>query len=289
MDVVDWLVSLRRRWVIALLVLLVTAGAVFGVGSAVNVRYEANASLVLLGPSSYVDQEGADVKVNPYARFGGAGEGITGTTLVALLMSPQTLRQAEEDGFPGEYTVMFNPNGGGAILDLTVTSATPGESLRGLDRIVATAQDTLLAQQTGAGAPESSLVRASVLTRDEEPGSLNGARIRAMGATAVFGVVLAFLLTRVLDVRRRSRDARRAGAGEGGVEAPAPPSGAGVNPGKETLPPSRRPQPAGRRSWVGAVPAPAPAPTPAPLMEAPVDLERVLARATARGPKPPGR
>ncbi|MGJ7442292.1 hypothetical protein [Aquipuribacter sp. MA13-6] len=222
MDVVDWLRSLRNRWVVSTVMVLVTAGCVFGVSLLVLPRYEASASLLLLGPNSYVDQQGDDIRVNPYARFGGAGEGVTGTTLIAVLMSPQVMREAVADGFPGEYELAFNPSGGGAIIDITVTADSPEESLRGVEMMVATAQETLMTQQTEAGAPEESLVNASLLTQSEEAESLDGAKIRAMGVTAVFGLALTLLLTRGLDVRKQRRLARRVGAGPTGRSGAEP-------------------------------------------------------------------
>lgn len=216
MDVLDWLRSLRRQWFVALLMVLITAGAVYGTTILVTPRYETSGTLLLLGPNSYVDVDGQDVAINPFARYGGSGEAVTAATLVAVLMSPSSLREAEEGGFPGEYVVSNSPFVAGAI-DIVVTSDTPEDSLEGLGMVIDDLQDRLLESQVEAGAPESSLIGSSVLTRSEEAQSLDGAQLRAMAVTAALGVALAVLLARGVDLARRRRRSHRS---SGGVPRP---------------------------------------------------------------------
>lgn len=208
MDLMALVSAVLRQWIAFVVVLVLSAAGAVAVGSVVPQTYEAHASFLLLGPSSYVDSDGNRVRINPYARAGGAGEGIAANTALVVLNSPQARLEAEEAGFEGDYTLTASPLGG-AILDLGVTADRSVDALYWLDWMIQRVQQTVVDGQSEADAPDDSLVNATLLTRSPEADAVNGTRIRAVVVTFGAGALLSVVVALGLDALRRRRADRQ--------------------------------------------------------------------------------
>ncbi len=211
----------RHYWVAALGVLVLTAVAVLLVPRNVSPSFEATGSIILLTPSTVDGGNGEQVDVNPWSRFGGGAEGVASTAIIEVLTSKSTEAQVMADDAVQEYTVVLNPGGNGAIIDISVTATNP-EAAIGAYQLVS---DLLVAElddrQEQSGTPKSTWLRAQPLTTPTAAIELEGSEKRAMIAVAALGVVAAVALAVALDALAtfRSRGESEPDGSEGSPES----------------------------------------------------------------------
>ncbi len=211
MRLTDLLGAFRRRFIILIIGLLVTAAAVTGAVSRVEPTYTAQASIVLLPPRS-AGTGGS----NPFLSLQGLTQALDVLTISLNQRVAEEIpsgNQRRIDLGPDLSGSAFNRNSDGPILQVSVRSDTAASSLAYLDDVVALVAPTLEQIQTDIRVPTNTQVYSQLIATDKQPAVSQQPRIRA--AFVVF--IVFFLLTCFLVVAidrwltgRRTRRLERA-------------------------------------------------------------------------------
>ena len=193
-----------RQWYIVFLVLLATVAAAVLLGREIDPEYEAKSAIVLLNASTTVGEDGEVVRLNPYSRMGGS-EVFAANALVNVSSSQPFAKRLVVLGIEGEYKVGNNPQGGGAILDIYVTSTSAEDALNDLETLTAAVQEELASRQERTGAPKETWITSDLLTWPNEATPLFGSRVRVYGAIGILGIVGSISLAFLVDLLRHPR------------------------------------------------------------------------------------
>jgi len=220
MDLWSALKVIARRWPIVVAALLVTAVTANVAVGKVDPEYEAAGSVVLLGPSTVVEQ-GAVVDVNPYLRLYGA-ERILANTMVSVMKGPHFQQRVAQAGAGGPFEATIQPEA--AIINIVTRDVDAGATIRRLDTVIDLMKKELADRQRAAGAPPDTWVSADVLTISDQPTTLMGSRLRVLVAVVALGLAIAVSLAFIAEsIAQRPR--RRAVVREGLRERAPVPSG----------------------------------------------------------------
>ena len=196
MDLWNAFKVIARRWPIVVASMLVTAvGANIAVAR-VKPDYEAKGTVVLLAPSTVVEQGGV-VDVNPYTRFG--AERVVASALVSVMRGPQFEQRVEQVVAEPEFEVNLDPQGSGAIISVVAKARDGAAALRTLDTVIELLKRELADRQRAAGAPPDTWITADVLTLSDRPTQLLGSRLRVLIAVVALGVGIAITLAFVVE------------------------------------------------------------------------------------------
>ena len=200
----ELIASLRRRWPLLLVALLLTMAAVTFTVRAVPPTYETTASVVLVPPKSTDDP-----KANRYLSLGGLSQ--AASVMVRALNSDATHAAVGITPDRGEYVVATDFTTSAPILIVTATSHRAGISTRLASDVVQQVPKVLAGLQNRLAIGPDSRIVSIELTRDAHPTVLQKTRIRA--GIAVGGGVLVLLVLGIgaLDGLLLRRAARRDG------------------------------------------------------------------------------
>ncbi len=221
MDLVTFLRVLLRRWDVVLPGLLLTLVTVMAAGTSVDPEYEAEGSVLLLGPSTSTSSQGA-VAVNPYLSFNSSLE--SSAAIVAESMSSgETVRELADAGATAGYKVSHTQK----TPILTVSARGPSKELvlYTADLVLQRLQEDLATRQEEAGAPAATLIRSQVLS-PPRAAMHAGNRPRVMTAVGAVGlgttIMLAFAVESLATWRNRQRQQHTPPASVGPVFAGFP-------------------------------------------------------------------
>jgi hypothetical protein len=215
-----------RHWLVASLAIVGTAAAgVFFVGR-VAPEYEAKGSVILLAPPSARSPDGQFVAVNPFSRFDDS-MAVTASAMVNIMRSPQMAQTLHDGGVEGGYELEPDLNGGGSIVLVTVTAATPEQAVHAFDVVRQAMQNLLDQLQAQAGAPENTRLRLDGLAPPTKASALITSKVRVgVGVLLIgsLGLVVLLVLAEAWSARRvRRREARhRRNAEREQLDAPSP-------------------------------------------------------------------
>jgi capsular polysaccharide biosynthesis protein len=219
MDIFAILRSLRRHWVITLVVAALTVGGSLSLLLVMPRNYESSASYVLVNPDSGPTQDeiAADPSLavnrnNPYLRFSNpstVGQVLSGRVSAANVREELTAKGAGED-----YRIAPSPEfgGSGQVLDLVGTGTSPQQAEETL-RLVADRMVTELTDmQAVYGADPSTFINVLPVAAPTKAKLVLSGTVRAMVGFAVAGVLLLFSAISVAeatDFRWSGRQRRR--------------------------------------------------------------------------------
>lgn len=181
----DVLRSLRRRWYLVLVALLIAAAGTFAVSTRVVPSHVSTASIVLVPP---VDSE--DPQLN---RFLDLSNVATSVDVVVRSMSSSTVVADLQDQVPGAtYTIATDPATSAPVLLVTSTADDAGPAQEMLEAVLAQVPRSLADIQDEVGIAQSRQITSLVVAQDEEPTVDNSTRVRVLGVAFVglFGVLL---------------------------------------------------------------------------------------------------
>ncbi|WP_159501570.1 hypothetical protein [Microbacterium sp. 18062] len=204
----DLLRGLLRRWYVIVAGLLLAGGGAYLVFDAVPVRYEANATMMLLPPEESLGVEGS----NPYLILGGMGQALA--VLTTRLNAPVTRDALLGDDDETDYGVTADTTTGAPFLEITTQTVTEHDALAVIAEVQEAARAELERMQVELEIPAESIIGIMDVAADIEATRLSSTRMQLTLATATVGAVLTIVVAAVADgllaVRRRRRVAANA-------------------------------------------------------------------------------
>jgi hypothetical protein len=201
---------LLRRWYLALVGLLATAGLIALAVHAVPPKYEATADVLLLPPKT---TNGA----NPYLLLGGLQS--AADVVSRAMMDTDTVRTVEIAAGSRKYVVEPDHTTSGPVLLITVTESSPAVAAKVRKIVIDQVPVTLLALQAASNVQPSFRITDQLITKDD-PTAYRSSQYRAVLIAAGFGIFGTLLFSALVDsfILRRRKD-----------EAPEPPAPPSVN------------------------------------------------------------
>ena len=200
----DFLRVLGRRWYLVLLGVILTTVASVGVVRLISPTYEADATVLLIGPSVTVAGD-KNVPVNAYLRLD-AGLRPIRDVATQVLMDPRSQAQFLASAPTSTYTVAPTPLSTAPMLTFVVKSKNPAEASALSETLLTSLDQTLAGLQKEAAAPAQLLVTNRVVSQSA-PYPLKGNQLRAALAVGALGLIISLLLPFLAESasRRRSR------------------------------------------------------------------------------------
>lgn len=244
MDLVDILLTVLRRWYLALLVAAVGIALSIYAASTLEPVYSVESQSLVVGPvkdtTGIISPEGPqEERVNPYTRFSGSLD-VTAQAIIRVVDGSEFRSVLETEGLDGDYEFEAPP--GAALILVTTEAPTPGGASALAKRVSQGLVVTLAGVQSEAGVPDDEQITLRNLTISE-PEELSGSRQRVLiggvVVSLILGAVVAVAADTVLDRRRRT--VAKPGPGsqgtadpQGGSEAYRNETEPGANPSEHT-------------------------------------------------------
>jgi polysaccharide biosynthesis protein PslJ len=200
MDAVGSLRTLRRRWVLTLILLLLALAATALMAKRPG-PYQSESQVVLLPSKQSATAYGG----NPYLSFG------TSITLAAdlvrrELMNPLTVQALTSQGFLSSYEVVDDPDTTGPVLDVTVTGSSKSLVENTINGVTTELQIKLSRMQ--ANVKPADRITSLVVSMDPHPSIKISQKARPIVAVLGLGLILTVVIPQLIDgavpARRKS-------------------------------------------------------------------------------------
>lgn len=222
MDIWDALRIILRRWYAVLPVLIVFVVMAFVSSGRIDADYEADASVILLGPNQAIP-DGVDVpaqQINAYLTPCSTCETVA-RVLELSLSSTATHDEFRDAGLSPDYTLATERRS--PIIELAATSREPATAVNTVDALIDRVAAELDSRQGDVNAPEAQRISVSVLSQDSAPTGDRSAATRVRLALLAVGVgaaaVAAFLIEGLVYFLRQRKEGPKDslnGNGDGG-------------------------------------------------------------------------
>jgi hypothetical protein len=199
MDVMGSLHALRRRWLLALLLLLATLAGAAALGMRPG-PYQSGSQVVLL-PSQQISKPNGN---NPYLSFGGSVS-LTADLVRREMMDPRTALALAASGFPSTYQVVDDPATSGPVLDVTVTGSSKAAVEHTLYGVTAEISTKLAGMQ--AGTSRANRITSLVVSINPQATLLVSKKARSVVVALGLGLVFTIAVPQLVDAsiaRRRA-------------------------------------------------------------------------------------
>ena len=204
MDLVAAMRTLRRRWILTTLLLLLTLAATALIWVKKPGPYQAE-SMVALIPSHQSSIVNGN---NPYLSFGGS-ENIAGDIVLRQMMAPQTVAALADRGYGESYEIVDDPATSGPILDITVTGSNQSAVESTLQGVTAATQAKLTALQ--AYLKPTDRITSMVASQDPSAHLLISKKARLVVLVLGLGLILTYAIPQIVDAEITRRRDRRGG------------------------------------------------------------------------------
>jgi hypothetical protein len=204
MDLVAAMRTLRRRWILTTVLLLLTLAATAAIWVKKPGPYQAE-SMVALIPSHQSSIVNGN---NPYLSFGGS-ENIAGDIVLRQMMAPQTVASLADRGYGESFEIVDDPTTSGPILDITVTGSNQNEVEATLQGVTAATQAKLTALQSGLRPADQ--ITSMVASQDPSAHLLVSKKARLVVLVLGLGLILTYAIPQIVDAEITRRRGRRGG------------------------------------------------------------------------------
>ncbi len=190
MDITTLLTICRKRWRLVTPILLLTILVAWFVSTNATPTYEAQASVLVLGPS-----------VNGSNPFGELNNAIT-STAVAIQRSASgeaTREKLRELGLSTDYEISPTGRGQDPILDISVRASDEKTALETIQAVLGMIRDDLASRQKQLAVADENLITTQVLASDSEAEVKSGSATRSAIFILVLGTALAASAAVALD------------------------------------------------------------------------------------------
>ncbi|MHB1289797.1 hypothetical protein [Georgenia sp.] len=194
----DLLAVIRRRWLVVVLGVVLTALLGFGATRLVPIEFEAKSSILVIPPTSTPNTGG-----NPYLALGGLQ--VVADVLARAMSDPSTVEEVTPPGGAAEFVVEPDASTSGPMLVVTTTDISPEGAVELLARVVELAPEKLSVLQSSVDAPPQTQLEIAVIAQDTEALPLYKGLIRALLVVVAAGLGLTAALTVAIDSLRRRR------------------------------------------------------------------------------------
>jgi hypothetical protein len=240
MDLGEFFRTLRRQWILTLLLLLLTLFAVYEANNKFSGPYQAESVIVLLPSQKAAEPNGR----NPYLSFD-SSINVAGDIVLRQVMDPHTVAALAAKGYSGSYEILDDPNTAAPMLDVTATGGDKAQVENTLQVVTRTFQARLDTLQQSL--KPINRVTSMVIFKDPVAKLELSKKARVLVVFLVIGLVLTCTIPLMVDAEITRRRARR------GPGRPAQGTGGGV------------------KGWRSAERSAAPAGPPAPVSAEPVE------------------
>ncbi len=209
MSLSEFFAVVLRRWYVAVPGFLLACALAVGVFSIIPPTYESKVQLLLV-PPNIPTSPGAGLS-NPYLNFG-PGLLTTADILSVSETSQDAAKRVAATGGRSLYKVARDQNTSGPVIDVSATDKDAGAAAKTASVVVKQLTTDLNSAQQKAGAPQSTWIKAQVLTQSPTPKKLLKSAIQAslaVGLGGIFVTVLAAVLLERRALKRQRRAARR--------------------------------------------------------------------------------
>lgn len=228
MNVHDAISVLRRRWYVALTLLIVAGVLLASVNSSVAKKYQVTSTISLLASRQATEGTASQPGTkNPYLNFDSSLDA-TADFMVRRLNSPADGLLLGGDGVTEAYSAALAAAAVGPFITLTVTGTNPAHVSASMNTLLTFTRKQLADIQTQAGVPPAAMINSIVVVPPGPPTPQTKSRTQALLGVGVGGLVLVFLGTFMVDNLlngRRRRRAERAEARAGAAAAEGDASG----------------------------------------------------------------
>ncbi|MGO4383804.1 hypothetical protein [Specibacter sp. RAF43] len=193
--------GLLRRWYFVLIGLIITGALTYTAFDKAPISYSANASSVLLPPSSTVGPGG-----NPFLYMGGLNQALD--VLSKSLSSDQSKKELLAPHEGADFDAGQDPTTSGPILLITAKAPTQAATLAAMKSVLDAVPSRLLTLQVELKVPPASRITSTTLAIDAKPTLVAKTRTQLTGVVGVLGLAGTVLLTGLLDgvlINRRNR------------------------------------------------------------------------------------
>jgi hypothetical protein len=246
MDLVAAGRTLRRRWILASFLLLLTLAAAVAAWVKLPGPYQAE-SMTVLYPSQQASKLNGN---NPLLSFGGSLN-VAGDIVLREVSSPAYVAQLVARGYSSSFTIVDDPNTTGPILDLTVTGKNQGQVEQTLKGVTVAIKNQLAFIQQNYKPADR--ITSQVVSTQPTPQLLVSKKARTIVIILGLGLVLTFAIPQVVDAEIAKRRAARGQRANGNSASAPPDASSPAGQVTEPEPADREPQPAYQGST--AVPA----------------------------------
>jgi hypothetical protein len=190
--------SLRRQWILATLLLLLTlAATVFGFLK-LPLTYQSHSSVVMLPPKSVAKSYGD----NPYLAFS-SNLNIFADVVRYETMNAATANSLVAQGYTSSYLVSDATDTGGPVLDIVVTGHNKASVTRTLYGVTSEISARVKALQVGL--IKNNLVQETVITFAPQPTALRSKKEKPLLVVFGLGLVLTIGIPVIVDAQRSRR------------------------------------------------------------------------------------
>ena len=207
MDLAESFRTLRRRWILTLLLFLLTLAGAAAAVVKLPWTYTAQSTVVLLA-SPHASKA---VTGNPYLGFDSSIT-LTADVVRRVVMDPRAVQDLANRGYSASYTVVDAPDTTGPVLLVTVSGSNKAaveHTLHGVTSEVSTklnelqssvASDNQIGDQVIAMSPQASLSK--------------GKKARPLAVILALGLALTFVIPQIIDRRAARRQGQGGAASE---------------------------------------------------------------------------
>jgi len=206
MDLGEFFRTLRRQWILTLLLLLLTLFAVYEANIKFSGPYQAESVIVLLPSQKAAEPNGG----NPYLSFD-SSINVAGDIVLRQVMDPHTVAALAAKGYSSSYEILDDPNTAAPMLDVTATGGDKAQvesTLRVVTRTFQARLDTL--QQS---LKPVNRVTSMVIFKDPVAKLELSKKARVLVVFLVIGLVLTCAIPLMVDAEITRRRGRRGSRG----------------------------------------------------------------------------
>lgn len=203
MDVIGPLRTLRRQWLLTLLLLLLTLAATAALAKRPG-PYQSESQVVLL-PSKMSSKAFGG---NPYLSFG-SSISLTADLVRREVMDPRTALALAAQGYTSAYSIVDDPDTAGPVLDVVVSGNNKYSVQHTLNGVTADVSTKLAELQ--AGVKPVDRITSLVVSADPEASLKLSKKARPIAVILGFGLVLTIAIPQLIDAALAKRRAARYG------------------------------------------------------------------------------
>jgi capsular polysaccharide biosynthesis protein len=204
MDLMESLRTLRRRWILTSVLLLLTLAGTAAAVVMLPWTYQSQAMTVLLASRSASKMSGG----NPYLAF---DQSLTYTAdlIRREVMDPRTALALAARGYTGNYLVTAATDTSGPVLLVTVTGSNKYTVENTLHGVTDELNTKLLALQAGSGVTPYNRITSLVVSMSPKATVSMSKKARPLVVVLALGMVLTFSIPQAVDARAARRRLRR--------------------------------------------------------------------------------
>lgn len=195
--------TLRKRWALTLLLLLLTLLATAALAKRPG-PYQSESQVVLLPSKASAKTFGG----NPYLSFAGSIS-LTADLIRREVMDPRTVLALATQGYTSGYSVVDDPDTSGPVLDVVVDGNSSYSVEHTLNGVTAEVSTKLAALQTGIKPADR--ITSLVVSDDPQPSLKLSKKARPLAIVVGLGLVLTIAIPQLFDAALTRRRGARYG------------------------------------------------------------------------------